>query len=177
MKTLFAALIGLTTNFALAAQGEPRPEVTDINSEDFYTQALSKPIPEATAKQTAQWLKNGEAVLIDLNDAEQFAHTHLKGAINLPGTSITDEALNVLVPDENTRLVLYCYDSLYPTRRIALTTLSAPAVVQLGYPNTFLLEPLHRSEDCKSAREATSPTKLCGNLLVLVDANEAKLSD
>jgi len=71
---------------------------------------------------------------------EEFARAHLRGAVNLPATELTDEALKRLVPTPQTRIVIYCDDNLMPTRRIALTTICNPAIYQLGYHNLYVLE-------------------------------------
>ena len=151
------------TGQAFAA--EAKRESPDIDAIAFHQAALAKPVQLSSAKQTAEWLKSGAAVLIDLNAADRFAISHLEGAINLPGTELTDAALMALVPDKATRLVLYCSDTLYPTRRIALTTIGAPAFIQLGYENTTLLEPFYQSSDCAAANKLSKTPGVCGDLL------------
>jgi hypothetical protein len=150
------------------SQKIPQTATQNIEPETFHRTALNNPARKTSALQAVEWLKNGEAVLIDLNSKEQFAHTHLKGAINLPGTDLTDEVLNALVPNKLTRIIVYCTDTLYPTRRLALTTIGAPAFIQLGYPNTTVLEPLYLSKACQKAKKPTEAGAICGNLLPLV---------
>ncbi len=145
----------------------PKAASQNIEPDTFHRTALDNPARQTSALQAAEWLKKGEAVLIDLNSKEQFAHTHLKDAINLPGTDLTDEMLNALVPNKLTRIIVYCTDTLYPTRRLALTTISAPAFVQLGYPNTTVLEPLYLSKACQKAKKSTEAGAICGDLLPL----------
>lgn len=105
------------------------------------------------------------------NAADEFALIHLEGAVNLPVTQLTDAALNALVPDNATRLVLYCSDTLFPSRRIALTTIGAPAFIQLGYKNTTLLEQLYQSSDCAAANKQAKTPSVCGDLLRLYRAD------
>jgi phage shock protein E len=148
---------------------ESRPELPRISEAAFHQAALANAVQTTRASQLAEWLKSGDALLIDLNSADAFAVQHLEGAINLPATELTDETLESLIPNKNTRLVLYCADTLYLTRRIALTTLGAAAVIQLGYKNTTLLEPVYHSDDCKAAKKTAKTLGICGDLLRLIE--------
>jgi Rhodanese-like domain len=165
-------------NMSQVAQGAVDEKIPhalpSISATEFHQAALRNPPQRSTAAQVAEWIKSKEAILIDLNSADEFAVTHLEGALNLPATELTDEALAALVPDKSTRLVLYCSDTLYPTRRVALTTIGAPAFIQLGYKNTTLLEPLYLSSDCKAANKMAKAPSVCGDLLPLFRAEELR---
>lgn len=143
----------------------PVKAVSAIAPGDFYRIAgnLSEKIVKAEV--LARWLKEGSVVLIDVRSKEAFARSHLRGAINLPATEITDESLKRLVPSPETRIVIYCDDNLLPTRRIALTTLCNPAIYQLGYHNLFVLEELWHSQSCKADLNATMGLDYCPSLL------------
>jgi len=134
--------LGLT--LLVADAGTP---ATELPPPEFYRQALSVPVPTATAEDTARWLERKEVVLLDLRSPAAFARGHLKGAINLPLTDLTEQTLHKLVPNSDQRIVLYCDDQLVPTRRVALTTLGAPTARALGYAHVFRLEDLWLRQD------------------------------
>lgn len=126
----------------------PDAGVKELLAKDFYTQALKDPAPrQVTAEQLSQWLKDGSVVLVDLRSKEQFAQKHLHGAINLPVTELTDAVVSKLLPRKDVRIVTYCDDQLFPTRRIALTTLGVPSLRRLGYTDVALLENLWMRRD------------------------------
>lgn len=130
---------------------EPGPS---IPPKEFHEKALARPVPTATVRQTADWVKAGEAVLLDLRARAAYDAGHLAGAKSLPATVLEDQALRAVVPSTGTKVVVYCEDNLAPTRRIALTTLGAPAIVQLGFPQVFTLEPLWSRKECLQEKTA-----------------------
>jgi len=48
------------------------------------TPSTSSPFQEATPAQVRQWLRSGEAVLIDVREPDEFAREHIAGATLLP---------------------------------------------------------------------------------------------
>ena len=86
--------------------------VQPIAPADFHHAALAHPPRIAKAADVARWLSEHSVVLIDVRSKESFARGHLRGAINLPATELTDEALKRTVPSTESRLVLYCDDNL-----------------------------------------------------------------
>jgi hypothetical protein len=123
-----------------------------ITPEQFHREALTHPPKIASATQLAKWLKARSVVLIDLRDAVEFNYQHLQGAINIPATEITEAKLKKILPDKSTRIVIYCGDTLFPTRRIALTTFGEPSFSQLGYSRTYTLEDLWQAKACNAAK-------------------------
>lgn len=88
--------------------------------------------------------------VLDLRDKAQYDRGHIKGALHL-GADVTAEKLAQLVGKKNATVVLYCSNTIYPTRMIALTYSVLPQVIALGYPNTFMLEPVYLKEMTNSA--------------------------
>lgn len=111
-----------------------------IAPEIFYTNALHDQAPIASFQSVADALTAGEVVLLDLRSPEEFAAEHLQGAINLPATELTDEALAAVIPAKDSNVVIYCANNLQMTRRVALTTLAYPVLKQLGYTRVSILE-------------------------------------
>ena len=47
-------------------------------------------------------------VILDTRSKNKYEAKHLKGAINLPFTEFTTANLRAIIPDTNTRIVIYC---------------------------------------------------------------------
>lgn len=106
----------------------------------FYAKALKDKAAIASFKSVAAGLQESSVVLIDLRSEQEFNRQHIKGAVNLPATELTDEALSKIIPTKSFRVVIYCANNLFPSRRIALTTLAYPTLKQLGYENVQVLD-------------------------------------
>lgn len=118
-----------------------------IPAEEFYAQALKDKAGIASFKSVDAWLKDGSVILIDLRSADEFKEKHVKGAINLPATELTNKALSKVIPDKNSRVVIYCSNNLIlHSRKLALTTMAYPAIKQLGYENVFILDSATRDQ-------------------------------
>ena len=153
MKTnCFNPLLIAVVLTATASAQDP-PVVNEIKPQDFYRQASTSVQTEIDAKQLANWLAKKSVVLIDLRAKESFERAHIRGAINVPIEALTAEQLKTLVPNSDSRIVVYCTNNFMPTRMIALTTLGYPAIEQLGYSNVHRLEDLWRSESCRAAEK------------------------
>ncbi len=88
------------------------------------------------------------ALLLDARSADMFARGHLKGAVNLPFTDFTDEALRAVIGDNPNRpIYIYCNnnfsDNAAPValKRVTLA-LNIPTFINLhgyGYHNVWEL--------------------------------------
>src|SRR5829696_6102515 len=47
-------------------------------------------------------------VILDARSRKKYDELHIKGAINLSFPDITVKSLNTLLPDKNTRILIYC---------------------------------------------------------------------
>lgn len=92
-------------------------------------------------------------VILDLREAEAYAHSHVKGAKHL-GTDAEEKRLAQLVPSKDTTVLLYCTNSLFLTRMISQTQVVLPQMLALGYKNTYLLDDAARHAG--EARDRTS---------------------
>jgi len=129
----------------------------EIPPNDFYAKALKDKATRASFESVIAWQKEGTVVLIDLRSTQEFNEKHVKGAINLPATELTDEALSKIIPTKNFKVVIYCANNLFPYRRVALTTLAYPTLKQLGYKNVQLLDD-YPPENMLSAPSLTHPS-------------------
>lgn len=88
------------------------------------------------------------ALLLDARSASAFARGHLRGAVNLPFTDFTAEALQALIGDNPNRpIYIYCNNNFRDHRapvalKAAVTALNVPTFVNLhgyGYTNVWEL--------------------------------------
>jgi hypothetical protein len=144
------AVIAVQTATANAA---PPPAASEIKAQDFYQQASAEPPKQIDAKQLSIWLDENAVILIDLRGKESYAAAHIRGAINVPIELLTLEHLKTVVPNSDSRIVVYCSNNFMPTRMIALTTLGYPAIEQLGYSQVHRLEDLWSSASCRESEK------------------------
>ncbi len=142
---LILVSIFLLTNTSLA-QVDPQKI---LNGKEFYENSLK------LEKERNQHLLNLESliqklnspepkVIIDLRGAHSYKSKHLKGAVNVSIEDLTEAKLNELAPNKKTPIIIYCENSFFPTRMIALTTYGYPTLRKFGYENVFEIEPLWR---------------------------------
>lgn len=90
--------------------------------------------------------KPGVSVL-DLRSEAEYKHGHIKGALHM-GADIKEEKLKQLVPDKNCKIIVYCTNTFFPSRRISLNNVCLPQIIALGYANVFVLEEIwHKNFD------------------------------
>ena len=109
----------------------PEQYVELVSNLDFDAHTLTP--AEFIARQSSE-----NVVVFDLRSKRAFDQSHIKGAIHL-GADFTRAEIQALVRDQNTTILLYCSNSLMPTRMISLTTISLPQLIAYGYENTFML--------------------------------------
>jgi hypothetical protein len=89
-------------------------------------------------------------VILDARSREKYDELHIKGAVNLSFPDITVESLNRLLPDKNTRILIYCNnnfrnaESPFPAK-MAAASLNLSTYISLytyGYRNVYELGPL-----------------------------------
>lgn len=88
------------------------------------------------------------ALLLDARSADAFTRGHLKGAVNLPFTDFTDEALRAVIGDNTERpIYIYCNNNFSDHRapialKAAPMALNIPTFINLhgyGYRNVWEL--------------------------------------
>jgi rhodanese-related sulfurtransferase len=71
------------------------------------TPSMTSPFQEASPAQVRQWLRTGEAVLIDVREPDEFAREHIAGATLLPLSRFDPaQALSKAKPGQ--RIVMQC---------------------------------------------------------------------
>jgi phage shock protein E len=89
-------------------------------------------------------------VVLDARSREKYAALHVRGAVSLPFPDITIESLAALVPDPDTRILIYCNNNFadapdpFPTKlpSAALNLSTYTALFDHGYRNVYELGPL-----------------------------------
>ncbi|MBX3244330.1 MAG: rhodanese-like domain-containing protein [Acidobacteria bacterium] len=94
--------------------------------------------------------KEQDVVILDARSKEKFDELHIKGAINLSFPDITVDSLAMLLPNKNTKILIYCNNNFenepeaFPTK-VAPASLNLSTYISLytyGYRNVYELGPL-----------------------------------
>ena len=89
-------------------------------------------------------------VVLDARSRERYDELHVKGAVNLSFPDIAVESLAKLLPDRNTRILIYCNNNFagaegpFPAK-LASASLNLATYIALynyGYRNVYELGPL-----------------------------------
>ena len=162
---MFAALAG-------PSAAEPRlpanPQVDYAGFGRLVTELA--PVREAHRLQWAEFRRRSEArdaLLLDARSPAAFARGHIRGAINLPFSDFTDEALREVIGANPDRpIYIYCNnnfsDNIYPvvTKRVELA-LNIPTFVNLhgyGYRNIWELADVVKTSDLGADWVASGPS-------------------
>jgi hypothetical protein len=89
-------------------------------------------------------------LVLDARSREKYDEMHIDGAINLSFPDITIESLARLIPDKNTRILIYCNNNFvnaedaFPAKiaRASLNLSTYIALFSYGYENVYELGPL-----------------------------------
>jgi Rhodanese-like domain len=57
-------------------------------------------------------------IVLDARSTRNFDRRHIKGAVNLPFTEFTAESLAAIVPNKNSKVLIYCNNNFKDTRGI-----------------------------------------------------------
>jgi len=89
-------------------------------------------------------------IVLDARSREKYDLLHIRGAVNLSFPDITIDSLRELIPDRNTRILIYCnnnflnapgaFPSKLPAASLNLSTFIA--LYTYGYRNVYELAPL-----------------------------------
>ncbi len=83
-------------------------------------------------------------IILDVRDKDDYDCVHIEGARNLGVGKMDGDSLAAIIPDKNTRIVIYCDNALepYPVKMTALVHHAFPVMYEYGYHNLYELEPL-----------------------------------
>lgn len=158
MRTLAFAIAALALSATpLAARAPVNPQI-DYAGFSQLTGKLAKvrlkhrlAWPEFAMRARAQG-----ALLLDARSADAFTQGHLKGAVNLPFTDFTDEALRAVIGENPNRpIYIYCNNNFRDHRapvalKRAPMALNIPTFINLhgyGYRNVWELADVIGSAD------------------------------
>ena len=89
-------------------------------------------------------------IVLDARSKEKFDELHIKGAVNLSFPDIAIESVERVIPDKNTRILIYCNNNFkgaekpFPSK-MATASLNLSTYIALynyGYKNVYELGPL-----------------------------------
>ncbi|MEO7099748.1 MAG: rhodanese-like domain-containing protein [Luteolibacter sp.] len=89
-------------------------------------------------------------VILDARSTDKFQNIHIKGALHLPFTDFTEDALKKIIPDKTTRILIYCNNNFKNepanfASKSATVSLNIQTFINLhtyGYENVYELAPL-----------------------------------
>ena len=89
-------------------------------------------------------------LVLDARSREKYDELHVKGAVNLSYPDIGFESLRRLIPDKQTRILIYCNNNFregvpaFPTKSLhsSLNLSTFVALYDYGYRNVYELAPL-----------------------------------
>jgi 3-mercaptopyruvate sulfurtransferase SseA len=89
-------------------------------------------------------------IILDARSREKYDTLHIKDAVNLSFPEITVESLNRVLPDKDTRILIYCNNNFvgeekaFPTKMVtaSLNLSTYIALYTYGYRNVYELGPL-----------------------------------
>jgi len=102
-------------------------------------------------------------IILDARSREKFDELHVKGAINLSFPDIAVESLRATIPDQSTRILIYCNNNFenaegpFPSKiaRASLNLSTYIALFSYGYRNVYELAPLLDIKTAKLELEST----------------------
>jgi hypothetical protein len=127
--------------FLDAAQAAAEHRRTHRVSEEEFLRMMSEP----------------GTIVLDARSAERYGELHVHGAVNLSFPDITVESLARVLPDKDTRVLIYCNNNFagaeqpFPAK-MASASLNLSTFVSLyeyGYRNVYELGPNVKLEDSK----------------------------
>jgi len=138
--------IDMTAYLAVAQEAAQHRESRRVTEEEFL--AMSR---------------EPGTIVLDARSREKYAQLHVRGALNLPFPDIAVASLDQLIPDRDTRILIYCNNNFanaeipFPTKRIdaSLNVSTYVSLYSYGYRNVYELGPYVDLEDSKLPFEGT----------------------
>ena len=104
-----------------------------------------------------KYSKNRKTIILDTRSKKAFDDFHLKGAIHINFSDFTDEKLAQIIPNKETRILIYCNNNFKGNRpslrnKRAPLALNIPTFINLygyGYQNIYELNASIKLEECK----------------------------
>jgi phage shock protein E len=104
-----------------------------------------------------QMSREPNTIILDARSAQKYSELHVKNAMNLSFPDITVDSLAALIPDKNTRILIYCNNNFanapkpFPSKRMdaSLNLSTFISLYSYGYKNVYELGPLIEIEKSK----------------------------
>jgi len=151
---LFAAVAVLSLSVTLMAQEKAALVNPAIDMESYLRisaeAAKYRESRRLTEDEFIKMAREKGTVILDARSREKYDELHIKGAVNLSFPDITVESLKTLLPDKNTRILIYCNNNFqnaekpFPAKMAAasLNLSTYIALYTYGYRNVYELGPL-----------------------------------
>lgn len=151
MKTKHILILGFLSALPLVAEEIKNPAI-QYSGFRKLTQEL-EPVRAKNRVSEEDFLKMaGEpgTVILDARSRDKFDAIHAKGALHLALTDFTEEALQKLIPDKTTRILIYCNNNFKNepvnfASKSVVVALNIQTFINLhayGYKNVYELGPL-----------------------------------
>ncbi|MEP6672596.1 MAG: rhodanese-like domain-containing protein [Chthoniobacter sp.] len=150
MKTTLAALL-LLVPIVQAAEPIRNPLIDYAAFRKIAAEV--QPVREKhrlTEEQFAAMASEPGTIVLDARSADKYALRHIRGAVSLPFTDFTVEALARVIPAKGTRVLIYCNNNFLGAP-VSLASKGSPASLNIstyialatyGYTNIYELGPL-----------------------------------
>jgi hypothetical protein len=145
------ALALLATPVLQAADPIPNPMINYKGYEKIAREV--EPIREKrrlTEEQFAAMAAEKGTIVLDARSPQNYVLRHIRGAVNLPFTDFTADALAKVIPQKGTRVLIYCNNN-FKGAPVSFAEKDAPASLNIstyialatyGYTNIYELGPL-----------------------------------
>jgi phage shock protein E len=173
------ALIAVTALCSPLAGANPRAPVADatvnpaIDMEGYLKVSREAAQHRATRRVSEEEFmrlaREPNTIVLDARSRDKFDELHVKGAMSLPFSDIAVESLARMIPNKNTRILIYCNNNFanapqpFPTKMpsASLNISTYIALYNYGYRNVYELSPLIELSKSKLPFEST-PAKKAG---------------
>lgn len=116
-------------------------------------------------------MKDKNVILLDARSREFYAMRHVKGAVNLPFTDFTAESLAKVIPNKDTKILIYCNNNFDGDQRAfqgkaaraSLNLSTYTNLVVYGYTNVYELAPYLSINTTRIPFEGTEVTPSAAN--------------
>lgn len=168
MSAIRTAVLALALSLAVQPALARAPANPQIDYQGFSQ--LTGDLARLREARRLSWAEFSEraaaegALLLDARSADAFARGHLKGAVNLPFTDFTDEALAAVIgANPNRPIYIYCNNNFRDHRapvalKRAPMALNIPTFINLhgyGYRNVWELADVIGTKDAGVVWEGT----------------------
>jgi Rhodanese-like domain len=157
-----ATNLGLNSHNGIAQQASP--QASQSNRPSIPNPAIDAPgfqqlVRDSAAEREAHRLTEAEfmqamqekgVIVLDARSTRNFALRHIRGAVNLPFTEFTEANLAKVIPQKNSKVLIYCNNNFggspesFATKApsTALNLSTYVALQGYGYTNIYELGPL-----------------------------------